>query len=42
MGVKIIVRPNTPGTLSNTARVTANESDPNTTNNADAETTTVR
>ena len=42
VGVKIIVRTTTPGTLNNTASVTANESDPNTTNNADTETTTVR
>ena len=41
VGVKIIVRTTTPGTLTNTAHVTANESDPNTTNNTDAETTTV-
>ena len=39
--VLIIVRPTTPDTLSNTVSVFANESDPNTTNNADTETTTV-
>ena len=39
--VTIRVRPTTSGTLSNTAAVHANESDPDTANNTDTETTTV-
>jgi uncharacterized repeat protein (TIGR01451 family) len=40
--VVIRVRPKAPGTLTNTADVSANEADPNAPNNHDTETTTVR
>jgi uncharacterized repeat protein (TIGR01451 family) len=40
--VRIFVTPTAVGAITNTAEVTANESDPNTANNSDTEQTTVR